>query len=78
MTPALVFDPPLPKTKAEAQFSKPELYLIGGGNGFWPPKQWRPGVDRESILRDADSYFQRPVCRGAISRRPRVANGPFL
>jgi hypothetical protein len=34
MVPVIEFNPPLPKSDLEAQYSEPELYLIGGDDRF--------------------------------------------
>ena len=80
VTASFEFDPPLPKTELQAQFSTPELYCFAGScNPFDVPRH-EPIDDRESVVLNADSFFQSPVCRkcygptGPRSERPLVVD----
>jgi hypothetical protein len=78
MHPVIEFNPPLPKSDLETQYSQPELYLIGGDDGFtpggpgWPP--FETPAEREERLKWKDSFFESPVCRKcANATSPRSA-----
>jgi hypothetical protein len=67
MQTVLEFDPPLPKSKVEAKYSSPELYLIGGDDRFETdaPKghAFETPAERAIRLKWVDTFFQSPVCR---------------
>jgi hypothetical protein len=76
MHPVIEFNPPLPKSDLEAQYSQPELYLIGGDDSFDPGGPgwllFETPAEREERLKRNDSFFESPVgrkCANATSPR---------
>ena len=67
MQAALEFDPPLPRSALEDKYSKPEIYLIWGDDGFQtdaPRWKWSESAqEKEDRLRWLDSFYEKPVCR---------------
>ena len=67
MVPTFEFDSPLPKSTYEAKYCDPELFIIGGADGFEtdaPRRKPQETVgDQNDRLKWRDEFFRLPVCR---------------
>jgi hypothetical protein len=74
------FDPPLPKSTVEDKYSNPEIYLIGGDDGFHtdaPRWQWSETPQEIEERRCwLDAFYDKPVCRRCMSTSGRRNDRP--
>jgi hypothetical protein len=81
MQAVLEFDPPLPPSESEAQFCRPELYLISGDERFeshHPKIRTSLGEVLAAMCALADDYYELPVCRACRHARGPRSEKPLL